>query len=497
VDKWIKGGRDADSIPLETRNYLPKVKGALAQREKGAGEKVAEGITALIPSAQAGELPSKQQMPLQTEELPSKQQMPLQAGEPRPSRGPSSDPVPKRSYSDAIASEQNKFEGNEFTDWARGLFDLNVGRTPPVTSTYPEETSRGRAADAPPKPYPVETQSNDNRPYKPYPLGVKPVDNDTRPSRETPPPTVPVLSAPTAVQPAASNNFDTQVQSGILKLMGTNPQDMAAKEQALAQTAYGRSPEEIALAKRNREGIAAIDAARFDPERISNERLTRFLLGGAGRSSAAQAIAGGGGSSVDYREAMDAEKRQRMLERQKAEEGDFAVDRDIRGKAFGAREKQLREGSAMLRQGIASGTTMSDSINRIKADLANSNATREAQVKIANAENQVRLLTTQMTVRAQQELNAITNESNKIVRLEQLRNSEKRTALNPLQREKEIILKNQLPNTVMSPADRASLEATEKLIEAYTAQIDSKYDNMLRGSGKSTEGWSKPTVVQK
>jgi hypothetical protein len=186
-----------------------------------------------------------------------------------------------------------------------------------------------------------------------------------------------------------------------------------------------------------------------------------------------------------------------MLEEQKAEEGDFAVDRDIRGKAFGAREKQLQEGSAMLRQGIASGTTMSDSINRIKNDLANSNATREAQVKINNADNQVKMLTTQMTVRAQQELNAITNESNKIVRLEQLRNSEKRTALNPLQREKEIILKNQLPNTVMSPADRASLEATEKLIEAYTAQIDLKYDNMLKSGGSSTEGWSKPTVVKK
>ena len=498
VDKWIKGGRDADSIPLETRNYLPKVRGALAQREKGAGEKVAEGITSLIPSAQAGELPSKQQMPLQTEELPSKQQMPLQAGEPRPSRGPSSIPVPPRSYSDAIASEQNKFEGNEITDWARGLFDLNVGRTPPVTSTYPEETSRGRAADAPPKPYPIGTQNNDNRPSKPYPLGVRSVDNDARPSMETPPPAVPVLSAPPPVQMAAPNDFDTRIQSGILNLMGTNPQDMAAKEQALAQTAYGRSPEEIALAKRNREAVAAANRARFDPERMRNDELQRTLLGMVGGTTNLASLAMGSRAGLDYRTQMGAEQRQRMLEEQKAEEGDFAVDRDIRGKAFGAREKQLQEGSAMLRQGIASGTTMSDSINRIKNDLANSNATREAQVKINNADNLVKMLTTQMTVDAQKELNSITNESNRLYKLEQLRNSEKRTALTPLQREKLAITERQLPNTPMSPADRAALEAVEKLIDAYNIEIDNKYNDLLKGGGgDSTKGWSKPTVVQK
>jgi hypothetical protein len=323
------------------------------------------------------------------------------------------------------------------------------------------------------------------------------MDNDARPSMETPPPAAPVLPAPIAIQPAASNDFDTKVQSGILNLMGTNPQDMAAKEQRLAQTAYGRSPEEIALAKRNREAVAAANRARFDPERMRNDEMQRTLLGMIGGTTNLASLGMGSRAGLDYRTQMQAEQRQRMLEEQKAEEGDFAVDRDIRGKAFGAREKPLQEGLAAIRQGVASGTTMSDSINRIKNDLANSNATREAQVKIANAENQVRLLTTQMTVRAQQVLNAITNESNKIVRLEQLRNSEKRTALNPLQREKEIILKNQLPNTVMSPADRASLEATEKLIEAYTAQIDLKYDNMLRGSGESTEGWSKHTVVPK
>ena len=189
--------------------------------------------------------------------------------------------------------------------------------------------------------------------------------------------------APPPVQMPAPSAFETQVESGISGLLKTDPQAMAAREQALAQTAYGRSPEEIALAKSNREAVAAVDRARFDPERMRNEALTRFLLGGAGRSSTASALAGAGGSALDYSTQMQAEERQRMLERQKAGEGEFALERDIRGKAFGAREKPLQEGLAAIKQGVASGTQLVDSARKTKADLLNAGLNRESSEYIA------------------------------------------------------------------------------------------------------------------
>ena len=327
----------------------------------------------------------------------------------------------------------------------------------------------------------------------------------TIPAAPTTPAAPAVRTAPPQVQMPKPSAFETQVESGISGLLKTDPQAMAAAEQARAQAAYARSPEEIALAKSNREAVAAVDRARFDPDRVRNEALTRFLLGGAGRSSTASALAGAGGSALDYSTQMQAEERQRMLERQKAAEGEFALERDIRGKAFGARKEPLQEGLAAIRQGVASGTQMVDSVRKTKADLLNAGLNRESSEYIAG----LQLKSSQAIAEASRAGTLAQNQNNLLVTL----GRDEETALARARADatrkakvhEDTLSLNTDPKSPQNIAARNALIAINNELRLQEQLIGDKYVDYRKdvlsgaksGGGGSTEGWSKPTVVQK
>jgi hypothetical protein len=302
-----------------------------------------------------------------------------------------------------------------------------------------------------------------------------------------------VRTAPPQVQMPAPSAFETEVESGISGLLKTNPQEMAAKEQALAQTAYGRSPEEIALAKRNREAVAAANRARFDPDRMRNDELQRTLLGMIGGTTNLASLGMGSRAGLDYRTQMQAEQRQRMLEEQKAEEGDFAVDRDIRGKAFGTREKPLQEGLAAIRQGVASGAQLVDSARKTKADLLNAGLNRESAEYIA----ELNLRSSQAITEATRAGTLAQNQNTLIATL----GRDEETALARARADatrkakvhEETISFNTDSKSPQNIAARNALAAINSELRLQEQLISDKYadyrKDVLRGGGGSTEGF--------
>jgi len=96
----------------------------------------------------------------------------------------------------------------------------------------------------------------------------------------------------------------------------------------------GFSPEERARREKGMAELAALDAKRFDPDRRRSQGLTRWLLGGAGRTGIGSVLGGAGAANENYNESMDAQERQSLLGRQKQMDELIAADVGTRKTAF-------------------------------------------------------------------------------------------------------------------------------------------------------------------
>jgi hypothetical protein len=146
---------------------------------------------------------------------------------------------------------------------------------------------------------------------------------------------------------------DSLAQRGIRTLIGERtPQEVFDERRRMAQEAIGYNPEERSILERQLKDRESIDARRFDPDRRRSEGLTRWLLGAGGRTGIGSILGGAGASAVNYQEAMDAQERNALVDRQKQEAG--IVDVGPAARAAGMKYGTEAERTAMtgLAQGV-------------------------------------------------------------------------------------------------------------------------------------------------
>jgi hypothetical protein len=173
--------------------------------------------------------------------------------------------------------------------------------------------------------------------------------------------------------------------------MGRNPLAEADAEQARANAAFGMTPEQLASRQKTLAGIEALDARRFDPERMRQEQLNRFLLGMGGRSTLGSVAQGAGAASINYQNEMEALERAALGGRGSMQDKIFEDQRAIREKAFGSRNPVMKDVEAARNQGIVSGTGMSNTDVNAATQAASTAAQRESNQIGARANDFARL----------------------------------------------------------------------------------------------------------
>ena len=153
--------------------------------------------------------------------------------------------------------------------------------------------------------------------------------------------------------PARQSDMGSLARQGIRNLIGTRTPDETFRQRTEEATkAFDYSPEERAIMQRQMADRARFDAERYSPEQQQREALTRFLIGGAGRSGIGSIMAGGAAASENYQASMRDNDRARLLDRQKQEAGivDVGPAARLAGMKLGS------EGERTAMTGLAQGT---------------------------------------------------------------------------------------------------------------------------------------------
>jgi hypothetical protein len=186
---------------------------------------------------------------------------------------------------------------------------------------------------------------------------------------------------------------ESLAQRGIRTLIGERtPQEVFNERQRMAQEAIGYNPEEQSIFERQLKDRESIDARRFDPERTRSEGLTRWLLGAGGRTGIGSVLGGGGAAAVNYRDAIEREERNALVDRQKQEAG--IVDVGPAARAAGMKYGTEAERTAMT--GLAQGTGDAVRLEQIQAAAARAGAGPDefkrlsvAEIRFDNARKQI------------------------------------------------------------------------------------------------------------
>jgi hypothetical protein len=153
--------------------------------------------------------------------------------------------------------------------------------------------------------------------------------------------------------PARQSEMGSLARQGIRNLIGTRTPDETFRQRTEEATrAIDYTPEERAIMQRQMADRARFDAERYSPEQQQREALTRFLLGGAGRSGIGSIMAGAGAASENYQASMRDSDRARLMDRQKQESSIV----DVGPAARMAGMKLGSEGERTAMTGLAQGT---------------------------------------------------------------------------------------------------------------------------------------------
>lgn len=194
--------------------------------------------------------------------------------------------------------------------------------------------------------------------------------------------------APTGA-PAAPQAGLPSIQSAVQQSLSTPEQraEAAAKEREGALKFVGYSPEDEAKRRENLAGLEAIDKARFDPDRMANERLARTLgaagnqsfLGGIGRSMTQESARAG---DEQYRQ-----QREATAARNKAFEDLIGKSHEIKKEAYGAGQSKEKLMSEEFRTGLHEGTAMRNTDVQAAVQAMNAAASRETAAAMREANN--------------------------------------------------------------------------------------------------------------
>jgi hypothetical protein len=168
-------------------------------------------------------------------------------------------------------------------------------------------------------------------------------------------------------QAPARPSGESLAQRGIRTLIGDRtPQEVFTERERMAREAANYTPEERATMERQLAEKKAMDEARYNIDRRRSEGLTRWLLGAGGRTGIGSVLGGAGASAVNYREAMDAQERNALVDRQKQEAG--LVNVGPASRAAGMKYGTESEKNAIY--GLAQGTGDAVKLEQIQAAAA-------------------------------------------------------------------------------------------------------------------------------
>jgi len=193
--------------------------------------------------------------------------------------------------------------------------------------------------------------------------------------------------------PARQSEMGSLARQGIRNLIGTRTPDETFRQRTEEATrAIDYTPEERAIMQRQMADRARFDAERYSPEQQQREALTRFLLGGAGRSGIGSIMAGAGAASENYQASMRDSDRARLMDRQKQESSIV----DVGPAARMAGMKLGSEGERTAMTGLAQGTGDAIRLEQIQAAAARSGAGPDefkrlsvAEIRFDNARKQI------------------------------------------------------------------------------------------------------------
>jgi len=295
----------------------------------------------------------------------------------------------------------------------------------------------------------------------------------------------PIMQAPpqTGIASVLPPSFNDATTAAVQKAMTADPTVLATSEQALANAAYARAPEEVDLEKKQIAALMAADQAARNPERRKSEALTRMLLGAAGRSGLGSMAQGAGYAGLNYMAEEEAKDIQRMKELQERQMSPFKTDRDIRGKAFGAREKPLESAMAMQRQGIASAASMTTSALDRQNNALIHQLDRDSQARIhqMDRESSERIAKAQIAVQA--ESNRIANAARRDQFVETMRERTKKDTNAPYYKQLENYIAQQATGVELKPAQLTEMKILQNTIASNIEEIDKRFDTMAANSG--------------
>ncbi len=199
-------------------------------------------------------------------------------------------------------------------------------------------------------------ESREDRRVGPVAAGGNPPPPPT--ARRAAAPTGIAAAMPPATTPTPSVAMPTGLEAAITGALGMDLDAGQDVQQRRAQAAFGMSPEEKALIAENRAKTAEMTAARFDPKKQRDERLTQFLLGMGGQSTGLGALGAGGTSAVNYRRMMEDAEGNEQLGLMKLREADLEKERGIRGEAYKGGLEGRKQDSQLKQQGMVSGASV-------------------------------------------------------------------------------------------------------------------------------------------
>jgi hypothetical protein len=237
--------------------------------------------------------------------------------------------------------EQAKQIMGRLDSMSTGEMKALLGQEPAISPAYPDESTRGSAANimaappmAPPPAAPPPAAPPPPRPA-PAPTGLAGM-----PGAQGAPSTVPrPAPAPAAPAAPAAPGFEDIVKQGIQGAVSADPMKQG---QAYGQSVQDRLmfPEEQERRRKTVEEQRKLYEQEFDPERQRQEKLSRFLLGMSGRRYGE--LAGGAGAAIDYETSQRGAQRERLKGIEDTEQGLFSLRQGATEKGVASEMERMK-----------------------------------------------------------------------------------------------------------------------------------------------------------
>jgi hypothetical protein len=237
-----------------------------------------------------------------------------------------------------------------------------LGQEPTVSPAYPDEFTRGSAANtmaAPPvQPKPPATPAPTGLAGMPGAQGAP--STVPRPAPAPAPAPAPGVPGAAPMAPAPPVPGAAPAAPGFEDIITQGIQSAASADPMKQGQAYGQSVQErLAFPEERERRRKAIEEQRsaygeeFDPETQKRERLKRYLIGAGGRRYGE--FAGGAQAGMAYDEDQKGAKRERLKGIEDMEQGLFSLRKDATTAGIGAESKRMGEVEDARKSGIASG----------------------------------------------------------------------------------------------------------------------------------------------